>query len=687
MTNGAIDRKRVVQRHNPELRALDPSVAFSLGNGEFAFTADITGLQTLPERYRGRFPLCTMAHWGWHTSPLPPGTDPDVIHATPYDTYGRPVGYITDSTGQEELYHWLRQNPHRLHLGNIGLDLRSANGVPATPEDLTDIHQTLDLWTGLLHSRFTVFGVPVEVLTVCHGCEDLIAFRITSPLIAANQLRIRFTFPYGSPGMDAADWESPDRHTTALVRTGDNSADLMRQLDGDRYAMQLAWSAGTVVSQEPAHDFLLRGGEGDTLECCCRFTQEPLREALPGVDETVTSAAMHWQRIWESGGCVDFSECTDSRAQELERRVILSLYNTALHSAGSLPSAETGLLCNSWYGKFHLEMHWWHSVHHAFWNHWSLVEPSLDFYHNHLADARALAARQGYQGVRWPKMVGPDGKDSPSPVGPLLIWQQPHPIYYAELDFHRNQGMDTLERWRDIVFATADFMVDYAVLDPESGKYVLGPPLKTVSENTDAQVNRNPTFELAYWRFGLRIAQEWRTRGGMPPHEHWETVLQNLAPLPVAEGVYLLQEGATDTYTRWNWEHPAMLGACGMLPGDGVDPDTMRRTVVQALSCWQWERKSWGWDFPLSAMAAARCGETELALETLLLDVPNNQYGIHGHVWQRPDLPAYLPANGGLLTAVAMMTAGWTDAPDRPTPGFPDTGTWRVRVEGLRPLL
>ena len=34
--------------------------------------------------------------------------------------------------------------------------------------------------------------------------------------------------------------------------------------------------------------------------------------------------------------------------------------------------------------------------------------------------------QQGYKGIRWPKMVGPNGIEAPSSVGPLLIWQQPH---------------------------------------------------------------------------------------------------------------------------------------------------------------------------------------------------------------------------------------------------------------------
>lgn len=30
-----------------------------------------------------------------------------------------------------------------------------------------------------------------------------------------------------------------------------------------------------------------------------------------------------------------------------------------------------------------------------------------------------------------------------------------------------------------------------------------------------------------------------------------------------------------------------------------------------------------------------------------------------------------------------MMAAGWDGAPDRPAPGFPADGTWKVHTEGL----
>ena len=62
-------------------------------------------------------------------------------------------------------------------------------------------------------------------------------------------------------------------------------------------------------------------------------------------------------------------------------------------------------------------------------------------------------------------MVGPEGRDSPSPIGPLLIWQQPHPIYYAELCRRIRGNSATLKRYAPIVFESAAFMASYAYRD------------------------------------------------------------------------------------------------------------------------------------------------------------------------------------------------------------------------------
>ena len=98
-----------------------------------------------------------------------------------------------------------------------------------------------------------------------------------------------------------------------------------------------------------------------------------------------------------------------------------------------MPPQETGETFNSWYGKSHLEMHWWHAAHFALWNRVALLERSLPGTRvscrrrARTRRGRAIAARGGR---RW---SGPDGRDSPSGIGVFLIWQQPHPIYLSEL--------------------------------------------------------------------------------------------------------------------------------------------------------------------------------------------------------------------------------------------------------------
>ncbi|HWP43552.1 MAG TPA: glycoside hydrolase family 65, partial [Blastocatellia bacterium] len=358
----------------------------------------------------------------------------------------------------------------------------------------------------------------------------------------------------------------------------------------------------------------------------------------------------------------------------------------AIQCAGSKPPQETGLTVNSWYGKFHLEMHWWHAAHFPLWNRSRLLEKSLGWYHSILPAARSLARSQGYAGARWPKMVGPEGRDSPSPIGPLLIWQQPHPIFYAELLYRTRANRVTLERYRSIVFESADFMASYAFFDPKTRRYVLGPPVIPAQENHPPRETWNPTFELAYWAYGLKIAQRWRERLGMRRNPDWERVISNLSSLPVRDGLYLAHENCPQTYTERNHDHPSMLAAYGMLDGDGVDRETMRRTLARVMRHWQWD-KTWGWDYPLTAMTAARLGEPEVAIEALLMATEKNRYLPNGHNWQRQNLPCYLPGNGGLLYATAMMAGGWRGAPRTHAPGFPSDGSWHVRWEGLNSSL
>lgn len=682
---GRIDRHALVTRHNVTLTGPDPLTPLTVGNGQFAFTADVTGLQTFPEYHEQGTPLCTQSQWGWHTCPNPEGFEmADALED--YDVAGRRVPYASGAgtgRGYSAAAEWLRANPHRLHLGRIGLRITKSDGADAGLEDLAGTSQTLDLWNGWLSSRFEVEGQRIKVSTVCHPTRDALAVRIESPLIERGRLRVSLAFPYGNPDWrNAADWDHSDRHTTEARMAG-AEAELTRVLDADRYYVRVEGSEGTRIRGASQHEYEIGREDGRPLEIVFAFSPQPIKEPPPTFEEVRTAASERWQDFWQSGGAIDFSQCSDPRAGELERRVVLSQYLMAVNCSGDRPPQETGLVYNSWFGKFHLEMHWWHGVHFALWGRLPLLERSLSWYQSILPAARATAELQGYEGVRWPKMVSPDGRDSPSSVGVFLIWQQPHPIYYAELCYRAHGDRATLERYRDIVFETAEFMASYPVWDEEGQRYVLGPALIPAQESYGRyrRTTLNPTFELAYWHWALGTAQKWRQRLGLERDARWDRVIGRLSRPTIRDGVYAGIE--TEPYTILK-DHPSMLCALGVLPQTPlIDPTVMRRTLDYVMAEWDWP-STWGWDYPVMAMTAARVGEPEKAIDALFADAQKNRYLANGHNYQSARLPVYLPGNGGLLAAVAMMAAGWEGGPDRSSPGFPSDGTWNVRWEGLR---
>ena len=674
----ALDRAAIAGRNSPRLTAPGIDSPLSVGNGEFAFTADFTGLQTFSDLYEKTVPLCTQSQWGWHSQPIPDGLSPEQFRLQMFDTYGRQVGYKTSSRGQERLFNWLRENPHRLNLARIGLTL---DGERPRPDEFAPVEQKLDLWTGTLESRFQFRGNPVTVRTCCHPEMDALAVSVESPLLADRQLSVAIEFPYGSSGMNASDWKSPERHhTTVAERPGPLALNLDRQLDADRYTVDIAARAPADIAFDGKHRVTIHAGNAPALSFTCRFAPRRDKLAPPEAPVVFAAAAQHWNRFWSHDGSIDLSGSADPRAQELERRIVLSQYLTAIQCAGSVPPQETGLTCNSWFGKFHLEMHWWHAAHFPMWGRTQLLERSLPWYSQILPVARDKAQHQGYTGARWPKMTSPSGRDSPSPVGELLIWQQPHPILYAEASYNAHPGRATLERYQEIVMQTAEFMASYAV--ERNGRYVLGPPVIPAQENHPARETWNPTFELAYWKQALGIAQTWRQRLGLQPVAKWDDVRQRLSTPTARDGVYLAHENCPQTFTERNRDHPSMLYAYGVLRGEGMDRETMRRTLRKVLDCWQWN-DTWGWDFPSVAMTAARLDEPALAVDALFIESPKNTWLSNGHNWQRANLPVYLPGNGALLSAVAMMAAGWQGGPARHAPGFPEKG-WSVRWEGLK---
>jgi hypothetical protein len=685
-----IDRQALVERHKVVVTNTDSLNSLSVGNGKFAFTADVTGLQTFPLHYEKGLPLGTESEWGWHRFPNTQGYKFDSSLRT-YTLNGQPVSYSVQvkTPGNKEAVDYLRANPHRLQLGNLGFVLLKKNGQPATVQDIKNIHQELNPWTGEIRSHFTVEGAAVDVVTVGHQTQDAVAAKVTSELLKTGRLKVILRFPFPTAGWAdmATDYSRPEAHQSAIVEQKAGRALLTHQLDTTRYFVALGWAGAATLAPGRPHEFILTPGRQSTsLEISALFTPKKLAGA-PTFAATRANSQQQWLAFWRSGGAVDFGGTPDPRAAELERRIVLSQYLTKVHNAGSQPPQETGLLLNSWYGRPHLEMHWWHAAHFALWGRPDILERSLTWYARPdvQAEARAIAQRQGYAGWRWQKMTDPWGAEGPSSVGAFLIWQQPHTIYFAEEAYRAHPNATTLKLYQERVAQTAEFMASYPFFEKDKGRYILGKGVIPAQERFKAEETFNPTFELVYWHWALEIAQKWRERLGQSRNEKWDDVLAKLAQLPQANGVYLAAESAPDSYTNpeYKTDHPAVLGTLGFMPATGQqDAATMRRTFDLVWKDWSWD-KTWGWDFPLTAMTATRLGLPEKAVDALLMKVRTNTYLPNGHNYQEGRLPLYLPGNGGLLAAVALMCAGY-DGCQEASPGIPKG--WKVRWEGLQKM-
>jgi hypothetical protein len=294
-----IDRKKLVTRHNPVLHAADVSSPLTVGNGGFAYTADVTGFQTLYDHYAGMTPLCTMSDWGWHRFPgYHTLTD---LAFTEYMYNGRQVRYAVErKPGNESVYDWLRQNPHRLNLGRIALYL---DGREIAPARITGIQQTLDLWEGVLYSDFRVEGMACHAVTACAPDEDTLAFSVTGEAAESGRLSVCLAFPYASPGITASDWEAVEKHVSEL-----NGRHVTRRLDDTEYTV----TASCGIERLDAHGFKI-----SELVFSLRFSQEG-GEPMPPM-RVFDQSRGYWGRFWSSGGAIELIGSTDKRAHELER--------------------------------------------------------------------------------------------------------------------------------------------------------------------------------------------------------------------------------------------------------------------------------------------------------------------------------------------------------------------------------
>src|SRR6218665_2868763 len=115
----SIDRYAVVTRHTILLQDVDTLGSLSVGNGEFMFTVDASGLQTFSDHYENGIPLGTFTQWAWHRNPSTEKYSLQDVARDVESCDGTLHPYaVQHSDGRAgDATTWLRANPHRLPLG------------------------------------------------------------------------------------------------------------------------------------------------------------------------------------------------------------------------------------------------------------------------------------------------------------------------------------------------------------------------------------------------------------------------------------------------------------------------------------------------------------------------------------------------------------------------------------------
>ena len=389
--------------------------------------------------------------------------------------------------------------------------------------------------------------------TLCHPRLDLVAVRVVSPLVRRGRIAIRLRFPYGTGGATAADWTRPDAHETvssagrerARARATPRRRPLPR-------AARLGARGPARRKRRGTRSSSSRPRDGDALEAVGGLLPAPLAGARsPASRRRAGPRAEHWNRFWPTGGAIDLSGSRDPRWRELERRIVLSQYLTAIQCAGPLSAAGDRADLQQLGGQV--------PPGDALVARGALrpVGPAAAAGAEPRLLRRHPAARRGRRrgaGLRRGALAQDDraraARSRRRASGPFLVWQQPHPIFYAELVYRRARRPRDARAVPRRRLETAEFMASFAAWD-EAGAAVRARAAAPgrAGDLPQGHAPSTPTFELAYWRWGLETAQRWRERLGLAREPRWDRAGPACRRCPSRDGKYLFAETAPDSFT------------------------------------------------------------------------------------------------------------------------------------------
>lgn len=588
-------KKSDIIKYNLKFNHIDSKNPVTIGNGDFAITLDQTGTQSLYEIYKD-IPLSTMSNKNWFYK--------DKKDIKPSYVDGK--AYMLFNLDNDPNYQTNRQYPFKYSFMQI---LLYDNDKLIDINNIKDVKQELDLYKGIVTSSFNYKEKINKTTSFIYQDHDEFNFKLQSDNL---NLALKFNYPsYTKNGYRL------DILPNVLVKE-----DRITLLYDDKNSLS----------------FKLKSSSNyQIVENTLIF------------DDNNVSFSLALDEIKEGKLLDEFWKCDNGIIidnEELVKKMVLSKYLLHVNSTGIYPPQESGLTYNCWNSKFHLEMHLIHSLWNIYNNHVGDLVKSFDYYLSIMPSSLKRASLNGYKGLRFPKMTGPDGEDSPSNIGPLLIWQAPHILFMLQEIYYLYNKENIIKKYEPLISGTIDFMISFLTL--KDSKYQMLDPLLEACESIPLDRCQNPSFELEYWRYTLERQPKIDTvLYGHQRYDYLDITSKIITPKE-DDGIYLKTYGVIDKYDLYK-DHPTEGFLMSFFKSKIVDKEKMVKTIDYILKNMNLS-SYWGWDFPFLGLSLLNCGEIEKSIEVTQLNTINNQYLYNGYnTSPRDDLKAYLPGNGAFL--------------------------------------
>lgn len=588
-------KKSDIIKYNLKFNHIDSKNPVTIGNGDFAITLDQTGTQSLYEIYKD-IPLSTMSNKNWFYK--------DKKDIKPSYVDGK--AYMLFNLDNDPNYQINRQYPFKYSFMQI---LLYDNDKLIDINNIKDVKQELDLYKGIVTSSFNYKEKINKTISFIYQDHDEFNFKLQSDNL---NLALKFNYPsYTKNGYRL------DILPNVLVKE-----DRITLLYDDKNSLS----------------FKLKSSSNyQIVENTLIF------------DDNNVSFSLALDEIKEGKLLDEFWKCDNGIIidnEELVKKMVLSKYLLHVNSTGIYPPQESGLTYNCWNSKFHLEMHLIHSLWNIYNNHVGDLVKSFDYYLSIMPSSLKRASLNGYKGLRFPKMTGPDGEDSPSNIGPLLIWQAPHILFMLQEIYYLYNKENIIKKYEPLISGTIDFMISFLTL--KDSKYQMLDPLLEACESIPLDRCQNPSFELEYWRYTLERQPKIDTvLYGHQRYDYLDITSKIITPKE-DDGIYLKTYGVIDKYDLYK-DHPTEGFLMSFFKSKIVDKEKMVKTIDYILKNMDLF-SYWGWDFPFLGLSLLNCGEIEKSIEVTQLNTINNQYLYNGYnTSPRDDLKAYLPGNGAFL--------------------------------------